>query len=339
MSRDVGHDREMDGQDGAGRPTWERLHLPFRPPLRATNAAFAHPFEVAFARLLTHYRVRWSYEPTTFPIRWDEDDRAVEFMTPDFYLPDHRLYVELTTMRQRLVTRKHRKVRLLRALYPNIRIKILYRRDYLRLVQGSDAVDAPGQAATGRTVIGRNEIAARLGKLAAEIARAFGDDREPPLLVACGPGGRRVLADLAAPLAAAGLAYDADEITVGRYRCRPDRPASGVTVRRRPSQDPAGRRVLVVHGIVSSGLSAAHVVRWLHRRGARDVTTMACLDRRSARLVDVDLRFVGFEAPAELLVGYGLHLRPELRDAPFVATFCQAPTSEVAERSTGDVGD
>ena len=53
----------------------------------------------------------------------------LEAFTPDFYLPEQDLYVEVTTMKQSLVTKKNRKVRRLRELYPDVRIRILYRRD------------------------------------------------------------------------------------------------------------------------------------------------------------------------------------------------------------------
>lgn len=313
---------------------WQPIHLPFRPRLRAADEPFAHPFETAFAQMLTDYRVRWSYEPTTFPIRWDDQRRPVEFITPDFYLPDHRLYVELTTMRQRLVTRKHRKVRLLRALYPNVQIKVLYRRDYLRLVMANAGRNRFDDGETGETLLDRETIVARLGEMARDIAHDLGDDAATlPLLLACGAGGRRVLDDLSPMLRTAGLAFEADTVTVRRVSTGLSSAGGSVTIRRgaapilNPSgrqdagQNLCGRRVLVVHGIVSSGLSADHLARWLRRRGASQVLTLACLDRRSARVVDVPLRYVGFEVPADLLVGYGLDLRRTYRDAPFVATY------------------
>ncbi|MEJ7763138.1 MAG: phosphoribosyltransferase family protein [Thermomicrobiales bacterium] len=313
-------------QTTPGRHGWQPVHLPFKPRLRATNEAFAHPFEAVFARLLTEYRVRWSYEPTTFPIRWDDQRRPVEFITPDFYLPDHRLYVELTTMRQRLVTRKHRKIRLLRAIYPNIRVKVLYRRDYVRLmlVHGGEAARADGEP--GRMILDRETIAVRLDGLAQEIARDLGGGAaDPPLLLACGAGGRRVLDDLSSPLRAAGLGFDTAAVTVRNMSVGTAGPGGGVAIRLGSRQvsarDLAGRRVLVVHGIVSSGLRAAHVARWLRRRGAREVQTLTCLDRRSARVVEVPLRYVGFDVPPDLLVGYGLDLRRSYRDASFVATY------------------
>src|SRR5215212_11039482 len=94
---------------------------------------FAHPSEREFARILDFYRVTWQYEPRSFVLD-ERDGRVVEMFTPDFYLPDLDLYVELTTMRQRLVTRKHRKIRRLRELYPGINVRLLYGRDYLQLL-------------------------------------------------------------------------------------------------------------------------------------------------------------------------------------------------------------
>jgi hypothetical protein len=90
---------------------------------------FAHPSEAEFARVLDYYGVPWKYEPTTFPLVWDEAGNVVEAFTPDFYLPDQQLYVELTTTRQSLITKKHRKLRRLRELYPAVEIKLMNRND------------------------------------------------------------------------------------------------------------------------------------------------------------------------------------------------------------------
>jgi len=95
---------------------------------------FAHPSEREFARVMDFYRIRWQYEPKTFPIEWDDNQNVVKAFTPDFYLPDLDLFIELTTMKQSLVTKKNRKVRLLRELYPDVNIKILYERDYKNLI-------------------------------------------------------------------------------------------------------------------------------------------------------------------------------------------------------------
>ena len=100
----------------------------------ADQITFAHNSERQFARLLDFYRVEWEYEPTAFPIEWDAAGQPVQHFRPDFYLPGFRLYIEITTLNQRLVTKKNRKVRRLRELYPDVRIKVLYQRDYLSLL-------------------------------------------------------------------------------------------------------------------------------------------------------------------------------------------------------------
>jgi len=98
------------------------------------SVQFGHPSEVIFANLLDFYRIAWEYEPRSFPIAWDENGRVLESFTPDFYLPESNLYVELTTMKQSLVTRKNRKIRLLREIYPHINIQVFYQKDLQDLV-------------------------------------------------------------------------------------------------------------------------------------------------------------------------------------------------------------
>jgi hypothetical protein len=91
---------------------------------------FAHGSEAEMARILDFYAVRWNYEPTTFPILWNLEGVVVESFSPDFYLPELDLYLEMTTLKQRLVRKKNRKLRRLRELYPDIRIKLFYARDF-----------------------------------------------------------------------------------------------------------------------------------------------------------------------------------------------------------------
>ncbi len=95
---------------------------------------FGHPSEEVFASLLDFYRIAWDYEPRSFPLQWDKDGKVSEAFTPDFYLPDFDLYVELTTMKQANVTKKNRKVRLLRNIYPHINIEIFYQKDIHELI-------------------------------------------------------------------------------------------------------------------------------------------------------------------------------------------------------------
>ena len=96
---------------------------------------FAHPSEEEFASILNFYHIRWEYEPKTFPVRWDDAGKVVESFTPDFYLSDLDLYIELTTMKQSLVTKKNKKMRLLRKVYPELNIKLFYGKDYRQLLR------------------------------------------------------------------------------------------------------------------------------------------------------------------------------------------------------------
>ncbi|MBN1219815.1 MAG: hypothetical protein JXM69_12875 [Anaerolineae bacterium] len=94
------------------------------------DIVFAHPSEEEFARILNFYQVSWEYEPKTFDLRWDDEGNVLEAFSPDFYLPEQDLYIELTTMEQRLITKKHRKLRRLNELYPEINVKLLNRSDF-----------------------------------------------------------------------------------------------------------------------------------------------------------------------------------------------------------------
>ena len=106
------------------------------PPIAgsAPPAVFAHNSERQFAQLLDFYGIDWEYEPRTFVIDWDAGGEAHKFFTPDFYLPAEDVFIEITTMNQKLVTKKNRKVRKLRLHHPDIRCKIFYQRDYLHLL-------------------------------------------------------------------------------------------------------------------------------------------------------------------------------------------------------------
>ena len=124
-----GASRELNVSSGASRP----LPGPIQPVVRL-SPAFAHASEAEFARILDFYAVRWEYEPHTFPILWNLDGAVVESFSPDFWLPDLETYVELTTLKQSLVRKKNRKLRRLRELYPDVRIKLFYGRDFRALM-------------------------------------------------------------------------------------------------------------------------------------------------------------------------------------------------------------
>ena len=96
---------------------------------------FVNEAELEYAKILDYYGVPWEYEPTTFVLERDAEGRVTSAFTPDFYLPEQDLYVEVTVMRQSLVTRKNRKLRELKRQYPEVKVKLFYRRDIERLAQ------------------------------------------------------------------------------------------------------------------------------------------------------------------------------------------------------------
>jgi hypothetical protein len=100
---------------------------------RRGGVLFAHESERHVAGLLDFYGVRWEYEPVQFVLTWDDLGRPTCAFRPDFYLPDHHCFIEVTTLNQRLVTRKNAKVRRMKELYPEIEVKLLYQRDLLAL--------------------------------------------------------------------------------------------------------------------------------------------------------------------------------------------------------------
>ena len=132
----------------------DRFNIPGRTPVnqdpapvfRQDEIRFKHPAEEEFARILDMYGIEWQYEPRTFPVRWDAEGNVKMAISPDFYLVRFDTYVEITTMDQKYVTTKNKKVKMLRELYPDININIVYKKDFHSLLKrfgfgGGDEID------------------------------------------------------------------------------------------------------------------------------------------------------------------------------------------------------
>ena len=279
------------------------------------GAAFVNPMEVEFARLLDFYHIPWLYEPTSFALNWT-GEQVSEMFTPDFYLPDQDLYVELTTMRQRLVTRKHRKIRRLRELYPAINVRLLYNRDYHQLLAayGYGAVEIASLPETDieRILVSRDELAARVQALGEEISRDYAD--RSILLVGVLKGVTFFLADLARaisrPLAIEFLAI-----------ARPSRGGSepGVRIVKDLDREITGQHVLLVEDIVNTGFSLDFLLKDLRARGPASLAVCTLLDKAEQRVVPTPIDYTGFTIPDEFVVGYGLDYRELHRNLPFLA--------------------
>ena len=106
----------------------------FKKQRKKNIATFAHPSEEEFSRILDFYQIEWQYEPKAFPLERDERGEVIESFSPDFYLPQYDLFIELTTLRQKLIGRKHRKIRRLHELYPEVNIKLVNRNAFGELL-------------------------------------------------------------------------------------------------------------------------------------------------------------------------------------------------------------
>jgi hypoxanthine phosphoribosyltransferase len=155
------------------------------------STPFAHASEAEMARILDFYAVRWEYEPRTFPILWNLDGDVVESFAPDFFLPDLDLYLEMTTLRQRLVRKKNRKLRRLRELYPAVNIKLFYARDFraLMLKYGKLALHEGLSGSLGQ-VAAPHGVAA-LPPIPAEVAAVIDVDPTAESIVAASQPRRR----------------------------------------------------------------------------------------------------------------------------------------------------
>jgi len=104
------------------------------PKFKYKDVNFAHESEREFAKILDFYDINWAYEPKTFPVEWDREGNPKISFTPDFFLPDYDLFIELTTLNQKLVTKKNRKLKRIKELYPELNIKLFYKKDFQSLL-------------------------------------------------------------------------------------------------------------------------------------------------------------------------------------------------------------
>ncbi|MGH7762877.1 MAG: hypoxanthine phosphoribosyltransferase [Candidatus Dormibacteraceae bacterium] len=298
------------------RPVRQRSRLARRSGPAHARVEFAHPSEQEFARFLDYYRIRWVYEPMSFPIAWD-GSRVSEMFTPDFYLPEHDLYVELTTMKQSLVTPKNRKLRMVRELYPELNVQLLYRKDYQQLLAkagyGEVEVQNLRKQDIGDILISPVELETRVRALGRKISREYRG--QSLVLVGVLKGVTFFLADLARQIK---VPFVIDYLDLHRYAGA--LPRERVRIARDIDYPIEGRHVLLVEDIVNTGLTLDYVLSELRERKPASLEVVTLLDRPLRRLVTVPIRFVGFQIPNDYVVGYGLDYRELYRNLPFVCT-------------------
>ena len=285
---------------------------PMQNPDSAEPPRFAHASEREFAQILDFYGLRWQYEPMSFPLRWD-GDAMLEMLTPDFYLPDLDLYLELTTMKQSLVTHKNRKIRRMRELYPDVSVRLLYRRDFHRLLAkyGFGPLAESGVLGIDRVLLSDRQIQQKVAELGKRITRDYGGRQ--PLLVGVQRGMVCFMADLMRQIT---LPVMLDFMSISPYG-RVDR--SAVRITKDLDLDLEGQDVVLVEDIVDTGMTLNYLIGHLESKGPASIEVCALLDKRARRIADVTIKYVGFEVPDEFLVGYGLDHMEKYRNLPFVA--------------------
>jgi len=277
---------------------------------QAQAVTFAHPSEEEFARILGFYHIEWVYEPRSFPLRWD-GDKITEMFTPDFYLQGLDLYVELTTLKQSLVTDKNRKLRQLRKLYPEIKITLLYKKDIDRLLTkyGCGPLAQTRSHDVSRVLYSSTDIQNRVRELAEQISKDYADRH--PILVGVLRGVVCFMSDLIRQIT---IPLDMDFMAISYY----DGDASVVKITKDLDLSVVDRHVIMAEDIVDTGMTLSYILNHLKARMPASLTVCTLLDKRVRRIVDIPLDYIGFEIGDEFVVGYGLDYREEYRNLPFI---------------------
>lgn len=276
--------------------------------LRPTS--FAHPSEEDFAKLLDFYCIEWLYEPRSFPLRW-ESGKIAEMFTPDFYLPELDLYVELTTLKQNLLTEKNRKLRQLRELYPEVNIRLLNKNDFIKLLAkyGYGPLGEAKVEGIDRVLYTHAQIQRRVRTLARRISHDYAGQRL--VLIGILKGVVCFMSDLMQHLS---LPVTLDFMAISYYG------GDGQIVKITKDLDSSitGQHVLMVEDIVDTGMTLNYILDHLSAHNPASLRVCTLLDKRARRLINVPLDYVGFEVPDEFVVGYGLDYKGEYRNLPFI---------------------
>lgn len=272
---------------------------------------FAHPSEEDFARLLDFYRINWQYEPRSFPLQWD-GSKVAEMFTPDFYLPDFDLYLELTTMNPRLATEKNRKIRGLKELHPDINIKLIDKKGYYRLIAKYfyHPVAVSKIKGVDTILFNHTQIQRRVRQLARQITKDYAGHHL--LLVGVLKGVFCFMADLMRHIS---LPVTIDFLAVSYFSGEKESP---VRITKDLDYNLSGMDVLMVEDIVDTGMTLNFILQYLSTRKPASIKVCTLLDKRVRRLINVPLDYIGFEIQDEFVIGYGLDYQGEYRNLPFI---------------------
>ena len=275
------------------------------------TSIFAHPSELEFAQILNFYGLKWEYEPRSFALRYD-GDKIAEMMTPDFYLTDLDLYLELTTLKQSLVTQKNRKVRKIKELYPDVNIKLLYRKDFHRILAkyGFGPLAEADTKGIDKILLSTRQIQHKVNRLGSEISNDYKGLK--PVLVGVQRGMICFMADLMRKIS---LPVEIDFMTISPYS---GDDSQSVAISKDLEMDLSGKDVILVEDIIDTGMTLSFLKDHLISKNTNSLQICTLLDKKIRRLVETDIKYVGFDVPDEFLVGYGLDYNEKYRNLPFI---------------------
>jgi len=182
-----------------------------------------------------------------------------------------------------------------------------------------------GGRALGRIVYTAAEIAEAVERMGEEITEAYERDADV-LLVGLLKGSFVFLGDLVRCIR---RPIQVDFLVASSYGS--GTTSSGdVMLLYDPSAEIRGRHVIVVEDIVDSGTTLERMMDDIERKGPASLEVCALLHKRIARNLEHEVRWVGFDAPNEFLVGYGLDHAEDFRHLPYIASL---PAQESDRRS------
>lgn len=276
---------------------------------------FKDRFEAELARVLDFWKIRWEYEPRLFPLL-QEGDRLAEAFSPDFYLPAHDQYIELTTSKKELMQVKKRKIRLVQSLYPHVKVRLLARRDYHQFLAHFAAAPSEIRNISSGEIKEVMITSARLHRRVRALATRISKDYAGKSLIVIGilKGSLFFMSDLVRLLS---VPYAIDYVQLSRPD--PERHSRRIKLLRDLDMSIKDRHVLIIDDIISTGLSMSWLLGELSKRAPASISTCVLLDRPHRRLVSYRPTYIGFEIPNEYVIGYGLDYRELYRDLDFIA--------------------
>jgi hypoxanthine phosphoribosyltransferase len=163
-------------------------------------------------------------------------------------------------------------------------------------------------------LITQDAIAQRVAAMGREVSAAYKNSL--PLLVGVLKGSALFMADLVRHME---IPLEMDFMAVASYAGHEQRQSSGaVRITKDLDNMIEGRDVLLVEGIVDTGMSVGYLLRNLEARQPRSIRLCTLLDKPARRIVKVPIAFRGFEIPDRFVVGYGLDFRQLYRNLPYI---------------------